>query len=211
MTKSGACPNPIPLFIHKESKMDLFSAIETRTSCRAFLGDPIDKPTILRILAAGARAPSPLNTQPWQFIVITGKAQKQAIFEEAERCRAWAMEQSGWKWLGSYKTDFLLQAPLLVAVVGDPKKSGMDMFQEDGPVGYLLACSAAIQNMMLAAHALGLGSLFFTLFDKANLRRILDIPGQQTPVALVCIGKPAAPLKPVPRKAIEETVVFLDG
>ena len=94
--------------------MEHFSAIETRTSCRAFLGDPIDKATIQKILAAGARAPSPLNTQPWQFIVIADPARKQAVFEEAERCRTWAIEKSGWKWLGAYKTDFLLQAPVLV-------------------------------------------------------------------------------------------------
>ena len=191
--------------------MDLFSAIETRASCREFLDDPIDKPTIQQILAAGTRAPSPLNTQPWQFIVITGKARKQALFEEAERCRAWAIEQSGWKWLNGYKTDFLLQAPVLVAVVGDPKKSGMDIFQKEGGVGYLLACAAAIQNMLLAAHALDLASLFFTMFDKEHLRRILDIADDKTPVALVCIGKPAGPLKPVPRKAIEDKTVFLDG
>ena len=191
--------------------MELFSAIETRTSCREFLNDPIDKPTIQRVLAAGARAPSPLNTQPWQFIVITGQEKKQAIYGEAERCRKWAIEQSGWKWLGSYKQDFLLQAPVLVAVVGDPKKSGMDIYQEEGALGYLLACAAAIENMLLAAHALDLGGLFFTLFDKAHLRRILNIPDGKTPVALVCIGKPAGPLKPVPRKAIEEKTVFLEG
>lgn len=190
--------------------MDLFSAIETRTSCREFLGDPIDKPIIRRILAAGARAPSPLNAQPWQFIVITGREKKQALFDEAERCRQWAIEKSGWKWLGKYKQDFLLQAPVVVAVVGDPKKTGMDIFQEEGRMGYLLACAAAIENMLLAAHALDLGGLFFTLFDKAHLRRILDIPDDKTPVALVCIGKPAAPLKPVPRKAIEQETVFLE-
>ena len=190
--------------------MELFSAIETRTSCREFLNDPIDKPTIQRVLAAGARAPSPLNTQPWQFIVITGQEKKQAIYDEAERCRKWAIEQSGWKWLGSYKQDFLLQAPVLVAVVGDPKKSGMDIYQEEGTTGYLLACAAAIENMLLAAHALDLGGLFFTLFDKAHMRRILNIPDNKTPVALVCIGKPVGPLKPVPRKSIKEKIEFLE-
>ncbi len=190
--------------------MDLFSAIETRTSCRQYLPDAVDKGTIEQILAAGVRAPSPLNTQPWQFIVITAQAKKQEIYEEAERCRAWAIEQSGWKWLNGYKSDFLLQAPVLVAVVGDPKKSGMDMFQKEGPVGYQLACAAAIQNMMLAAHALDLGSLFFTFFGKNQLRGILDIAEEKTPVALVCLGKPKEPQAPVPRKAIEEKTVYLD-
>jgi 5,6-dimethylbenzimidazole synthase len=190
--------------------MDLFSAIETRTSCRQFLPDAVDKKTIAHILAAGVRAPSPLNTQPWQFIVIRAQAKKQEIYEEAERCRAWAIEQSGWKWLNGYKTDFLLQAPVLVAVVGDPQKSGMDMFQKEGPVGYQLACAAAIQNMMLAAHALDLGSLFFTLFDKTQVRRILNISDEKTPVALVCLGKPLAPQEPVPRKDHNEKTIYLD-
>lgn len=100
---------------------------------------------------------------------------------------------------------------MLVAVVGDPDKSGMDTFQEEGRIGYLLGCAAAIQNMLLAAHALDLGSLFFTMFDKANIRRILDIPDDKTPVALICLGKPAGALKPVPRKAIEEKTVFLES
>jgi len=190
--------------------MDLFSAIETRTSCRHFLPDTIEPPTIEKILAAGVRAPSPLNAQPWQFIVIRAQAIKQAIHVEAERCKAWAIEKSGWQWLNTYKTDFLLQAPLLVAVVGDPKKTGMDMFQEEGSVGYQLACAAAIQNMMLAAHALDLGSLFFTMFEKSHIRRILDISDQKTPVALVCIGKPNEPQKPVPRKNSKEKTVYLD-
>lgn len=190
--------------------MDLFSAIETRTSCRQFLPDAIEPPTIEKILAAAVRAPSPMNAQPWQFMVIRAPAIKQEIHEEAERCKAWAIEKSGWKWLNTYKTDFLLQAPVLVAVVGDPKKSGMDMFQKEGTVGYQLACAAAIQNMMLAAHALDLGSLFFTMFEKSRLRRVLDVPDEKTPVALVCIGKPNEPQKPVPRKDSNEKTVYLD-
>ena len=191
--------------------MDLFSAIDTRTSCRQFLPDPVDRATIEKILAAGIRAPSPLNTQPWQFIVITSPSIKQAIHEEAERCREWAIETSGWKWLKNYQADFLVKAPVLVAVVGDPQKSGVDMFQEDGPVGYLLACAAAIQNMLLAAHALDLGSLFFTFFDKKRMRRILDVPDTKTPVALVCIGRPESNANPVPRKSLDDKTVFLDG
>ena len=103
--------------------MELFTAIETRTSCRQFLTDSIDRQTIQRILAAAGRAPSPLNAQPWQFIVITAKERKQAIHAESERCKTWAFEQSGWKWLDRYRTDFLLQAPVLVAVVGDPESA----------------------------------------------------------------------------------------
>ena len=189
--------------------MDLFDAIDHRTSCRQFLTQAVDIADLDRILAAAVRAPSPLNTQPWEFIVISAEAKKREIFDEAERCRQWAIEESGWKWLNNYQTDFLMQAPVLVAVVGDPQKTGMDMYQEEGSMGYLLACAAAVQNMMLAAHALELGSLFFTMFDKANLRTILDVPEDKTPVALVCIGKAKGALKPVPRKDVAAKTRYL--
>ncbi len=191
--------------------MDLFTAIETRTSCRQFQAGDVDRPTIEKILSAAGRAPSPLNTQPWQFLVITSESIKEEIYAESDRCRKWAIEKSGWKWLEKYRLEFLLQAPVLVAVVGDPQKTGMDMFQKEGSVGYQLACAAAIQNMMLAAHALDLGSLFFTLFDKDQMRRILDISEEKTPVAIVCLGKPDGPQKPVPRKEIAEKTVYLDA
>jgi 5,6-dimethylbenzimidazole synthase len=189
--------------------MDLFTAITQRRSCRRFSSDPVDESVIGRILEAAAWAPSPLNAQPWQFIVITNAAKKQEIFAEAQRCRQWACEKSGWTWLSKYAIDFLTQAPVIVAVVGDPKKTGMDQFQEQGPMAYQHACAAAVQNMLLAAHALGLGSLWFTLFDKAALRAILDVPTEKTPIALVCIGKPEAPPAPVPRKDVKGKTTYL--
>lgn len=189
--------------------MDIFEAMEHRRSCRKFLPETVDEKAIERILQAGAWAPSPLNAQPWQFIVIRAEEKKQEIFDEAERCRKWAIGESGWNWLDTYKVDFLKQAPVLIAVAGDPKKTGMDMFQQEGTVGYQHACAAAIQNMLLAAHAIGLGSLWFTLFDKGELRKILGIPEEKTPLALVCIGKPEKPTGKVPRKKVQEKTTYI--
>jgi nitroreductase len=141
--------------------------------------------------------------------VITDAATKKRMTDEFTRCRQWAVETSGWKWLSSYNADFLEQAPVVVAVVGDPKKSGVDMFQEDGPVGYQHACAAATQNILLAAHALGLGSVWFTFYDKAEMRTILEIPPEKVPLALICLGKPAEEIKPVPRKGLEKKVKYL--
>lgn len=189
--------------------MDLFDAIQGRRSCRKFSGQTVAKETITQILEAGLCAPSPLNAQPWEFVVITAAAVKERILAEAERCRAWAIQASGWKWLGSYDAEFLKQAPVIVAVIADPRKSGVDMFQEGGGVGYQHACAAAIQNMLLAAHALGLGSLWFTFFDKDPMRGILEIPPEKNPLALICLGTPAEELKPVPRKGLEKKVRYL--
>jgi 5,6-dimethylbenzimidazole synthase len=189
--------------------MDLFTTMKERRSCRNFLPGPIDEATVEKILEAGTWAPSPLNGQPWEFIVVTNKEVKEKIFSEGERCRTWALEKSGWKWLGSYPLDFLRSAPVIIAVIGDPKKTGVDMFTEEGPMGYQAACAAAIQNIHLAAYALGLSSLWFTLFDKKVLREILGIVPEKMPLALICLGKPGSSIPPTPRKQVKEKTTYI--
>ena len=189
--------------------MDLFTAIKERRSCRNFLPDQVSEDTLEKILEAAIWAPSPLNSQPWEFIVITNKEVKENIFSESERCRKWALEKSGWKWLGDYQINFLQTAPVILAVIGDPKKTGVDMFMEEGRVAYQAACAAAIQNIHLAAHSFGLGSLWFTLFDKKAMRVILGIDPEKIPLALICLGKPGSPPTPISRKDIKEKTIFI--
>jgi len=189
--------------------MDVFEAIKERRSYRNFLPDSISEETIEKILEAAIWAPSPLNTQPWEFIIITKEEVKGKIFSEAERCIKWALEKSGWKWLENYQANFLQSAPVIVAVIGDPKKTGVDMFLEEGGVGYQHACAAAIQNMHLAAHALGIGSLWFTFFDKKAMREILSIDTNKTPLALVCLGKPSGEPLQTRRKDVKEKTTYI--
>ena len=189
--------------------MDLFSAIKERRSCRDFLPDPIDQEILEKLMEAASWAPSPLNMQPWQFVVITKQQVKDKIHEEAERCRQWAIEKSGWKWLGGYETGFLKSAPVMIAVTGDPAKTGVDKFLDEGGVGYQHACAAAVQNMLLAAHAMGIGSLWFTFFDKQAIRDILDIGEEKTLIALICLGKSAGEPAAVPRKGVKEKTVYI--
>jgi 5,6-dimethylbenzimidazole synthase len=200
------------LFLNYKGKggfMDLFEAIRDRRSCRNYLPEAIDDNVIESILEAGTWAPSPLNMQPWEFVVITSNDVKEKIFDEAERCRRWSLEKSGWKWLDSYHVDFLKQAPVIVAVLGDPKKTGVDMFMDEGMEGYQAACAAAVQNIHLAAHSFGLGSLWFTLFDKKNLRDILGVSIEKTPVALVLLGKPGASPTAMPRKSVKDKTKYI--
>jgi 5,6-dimethylbenzimidazole synthase len=190
--------------------MDVFTAMRDRRSCRTYSPDPLDKATIEKILEAATWAPSPLNMQPWEFIVVTAEGLKGRLFQEADRCRKWALETSGWKWLGKYSMEFLRQAPVVIAVVGDPSGTGVDKFQEEGSVGYQHACAAALQNIHLAAHAMGPGSLWFTFFDKKALRDIRGIPGAKTPLALVCIGKPGGAPQQMPRKPYQDKVTYME-
>jgi 5,6-dimethylbenzimidazole synthase len=189
--------------------MDLFTVMRGRRSCRDYLPDPVSDEVIEKVLEAGTWAPSPLNMQPWEFIVVTSAAVREKILDEAERCKLWAFEISGWKWLDSYDVGFLKQVPVIIAVVGDPKKTGVDMFMEEGSMGYQAACAAAIQNMHLAAYSLGLSSLWFTLFDKKALRGILGIDEAKVPLALVCLGKGASDIREVPRKAVKDRTTYL--
>ena len=189
--------------------MDLFTAMMERRRCRSFSSEPNDDALIDKIIEAGTWAPSPLNSQPWEFVVVTNDALLEKIVSASEECKQWAIEKSGWKWLEKYSIQFLKSAPVAVAVVGDPKKTGVDMFMEGGGVAYQHACAAAIQNMHLAAHALGLGSLWFTLFDRGSLTTILDIAPEKVPLALVYLGKPAGAPVQAPRKSAEKKTTFI--
>jgi 5,6-dimethylbenzimidazole synthase len=189
--------------------MDVFTAIKERRSCRKFLPEAVSEDTIEKILEAAIWAPSPLNLQPWEFIVVTKKEVKERLFSEAERCRKWALEKSGWEWLESYKVDFVQSAPVVIAVIGNPTKTGVDIFFEGDGVGYQHGCAAAIQNMHLAAHALGLSSLWFTFFDKKAVREILDIDPAKTPLALICLGKADGEPPKTPRKDVKEKTTYI--
>jgi nitroreductase len=173
--------------------MDVFTAISGRRSCRKFHPEAVSDADIEKILEAGNWAPSPANQQPWEFVVITNTGIKEKIFSESEICKKKLFERSGWKWLEKFPIDFVKETPVIIAVVGDPKKSGADLFLDEGSGrGYLEGCSAAVQNMMLAAHALGLGTLWFSLFEAAAVRQILSLDAGKDPVALLCIGKPVS-------------------
>lgn len=189
--------------------MDVFSTIKERRSCRDFSPEPLSDEIIDKIIEAAVWAPSPLNLQPWEFFVISNQEVKDKIHAEAERCRRWAIEQSGWKWLNNYNMDFLRAVPVIIGVVGNPQKSGVDQFMEDGGQGYQHACAAAVQNMQLAAHAAGLGSLWFTFYDKNEIQKILGAKGGREVIALVCLGQANGEPAPVPRKSFKDKTTYI--
>jgi len=189
--------------------MDIFTAIRERRSCRSFLPDPVSEDVIGKILEAAVWAPSAANNQPWEFIVITDKSVKKDISSESEKCRKVLFEKSGWKWVDKYRINFLEEAPVIIAVIGDPRKTGADMFLEGGGLAYRDGCAAAIQNLLLAARALELGTLWFTLFDRKTIRRILNLDPAKEPLALICLGKAGAAPAATPRKSAAEKTVYL--
>ena len=189
--------------------MEVLTAIKERRSCRSFLPDAIDEDLIVKIIEAATWAPSPANNQPWEFIVITNRDIKKKIHEESLSCKKKLYEKSGWKWIDKYQADFLLESPVIIAVTGDPEKTGAHKFAQGTETVYQHGCAAAIQNMLLAAHALGLGSLWFTLFDREIMKKTLGIDSSKEPLALICIGKAARSPIQTPRKEAKEITRFI--
>lgn len=170
-----------------------------RRSCRAFNPDEVSQDQLAAILEAGCWAPSPLNLQPWEFIVVTDGETKAGIQNAAEAARQKVIDEGGPGWVAKYGLDFVSAAPLQIVVAFNPAKRGLGEFF-DQPHGALQAASACIQNMMLTAETLGLGSLWFTFIDPQQLKGLLNIPDHLETAGVVLVGKPAMAAKAPPRK-----------
>lgn len=190
--------------------MDFWEVLRARRSCRKYKDIPVEEEKLQKVLEAANLAPSPANRQPWEFVVVRSKDTRQKIFDFSMKAKGFLFEASGWKWLGKYSMDFLLEAPVLVAVVGDPAKTGAERFIEGRGEGYEHACAAAVQNMLLASTELGLGSLWFSLFDRAELQPLIGVGPEKTLLALVCLGYSDDPAPQPPKKGLEDRVTYID-
>jgi len=144
--------------------VEVLEAIRTRRSIRSYRKDPVPEELVARVLEAGRWAPSAGNSQPWGFVVITDPDIKRQV----TRCFAY-----GW---------FLEEAPVGIVVAVDPRGSTCPV--QDG--------SLAVANMMLAAHALGLGTCWINpgLRDD-RAREYLGIPRDWRLICALSLGYPA--------------------
>ena len=170
-----------------------------RRSCRAFEPDAVSEDQLAAILEAGCWAPSPLNLQPWEFIVITDPDTRDDIKVAADAAKQQVIDAGGPGWVEKYGLDFVAGAPLLIVVTYDPAKGGLGEFFGQAH-GALQAASACIQNMMLTAETVGLGSLWFTFIDPEKLKTLLNVPDRLETAGVIIVGKPAMAAKAPPRK-----------
>lgn len=191
--------------------MDCIDAILNRRSCRSFLDKKVEEDKIQKILECAIYAPSPANKQPWEFLVVTDPAYNRRLQEAAEKTKIYMAERSGWKWLPAFRIDFLTQVPVLIVVVGDPAKNGAEQFTNEPSKGYLNACSAAIQNMCLAAYSMGLGTLWYSLYEKQSVRDIFGVPEDKDPVGIVCLGYPTQTFAAPKRMGLSEKVRYISS
>jgi nitroreductase len=179
--------------------MEFKDLVKTRRSCRSFEDSSISDEILTAILDAGKWAPSPLNLQPWNFIIITDPGIKAQIRKVAEDAKQEVIDKGGPGWVVKYGMGYLEEAPVLVVVVVDPSRSGLGQFFDQG-YGAIQAASACVQNMMLAAADMGLGSLWCTFFRPEKLQSLLNIPENLEVAGVLPIGKPREPIEAPPRK-----------
>ncbi len=166
--------------------MDALKAIMTRRSVRDFKHDPVSKDDVQVLLKAGMQAPSAKNEQPWHFVVIDDLDLLHAIPEFHPYSK------------------MLLDAPLaiLVCSVLDLEKSSA-----------VQDCSAATQNILLAAHAKGLGAVWLGIYPNekrvSGVEALLELPEDIYPVSLIAVGHPAS--QPEPKDRFKEDRVHFNS
>jgi nitroreductase len=181
---------------------DFFSVIRTQRAHRAFTDEPVPDEVVERVLEAATYAPSAENLQPWVFVVVRD-ADARARIGELNR-KAWEgggrefsrprLSPEVFAKVEAGATGGIANAPVLVIVGGDTSRS----------VDAVLEASVwpAVQNLLLAVQALGLGAALTTITTVFGdeLRSLLALPDHVRPLAVVPLGWPAKQLRP-PRRA----------
>jgi len=158
--------------------MDAIEALKTRRSVRAYQPHPASRQMLADLVDCGRLAATAINIQPWEFVVVTSQETRQAIADLTDHGR------------------FIAQAAACIAVLSRPVK----YYLEDG--------SAATQNILLAAHAHGLGACWIAGDKKPYadaIRKLLGAPDGFKLVSLIAVGYPAE--QPVREKRALEDVV----
>lgn len=166
MSPAGSARQPFK----KNTLMDTLKAIKTRRSIRRYTSREVSREQVDGLLEAAMYAPSARNEQPWHFVVVT----ERELLDRLMKAHPYA--------------SMLVDAPLAILVCGD---TNLEKSKGYWPVD----CSAATQNILLAAHAGGLGSVWLGVYPRNErieaIRSIFSLPANIQPFSLIALGYPA--------------------
>jgi nitroreductase len=174
--------------------METLEAIKTRRSIRKYTTTPVPDEILTQILEAARWAPSWANTQCWRFIVVRNDETKQQL--------AAALSNN------NPSTNAIKTAPIVIAVCIELKKSGYykgEATTIKGDFG-MFDAGLAMENLALAARALGLGTVHVANFDVKKIEAILGVPEGFTIVEITPLGYPDGESRTPPRKELAEIV-----
>ena len=165
----------------RTEKSDAQAAINnimTRTSIRQYTDEPVSKENIETLLHAGMAAPTAVNRQPWHFVVINSKEKLAELAGDGPR------------------GGMLKKAALAIVVCGNMDKA----LPGQGQGFWVQDCSAATENILLAANALGLGAVWTGVYPDENraasVAKVLKLPQSFIPLCTIVIGHPAEQPQP---------------
>jgi nitroreductase len=188
-----------------------FHVVTQQRACREFSADPVSDGDLHLILTAATHAPSAMNHQPWVFVVVRDPAARQSLVTVMQELwvgagRAATEGQVPMSLFDEVDRGFmstLQHAPVLLVVAGDTDVAPPDQLP--------WSIYPAVQNLLLAATALGLGSALTTMamFRAADVQAIVGLPERLLPMAIVPVGWPARKLG-LPRRTPVEQKAFRD-
>jgi nitroreductase len=166
--------------------MEIYEAIRTRRSVRAYKPDPVPEEALGRVLEAARLAPSGGNRQPWKFIVVRDESLRMSLVPAA------------------HNQAFIAQAPIVIAAVGLTP----DRMMSCDVAADAVDLAIAVDHITLAAVAEGLGTCWIGAFDQNRVRELLGVPPEHKVVALLPLGYPADEPRPKSRKELSEIVCY---
>ena len=178
--------------------MDVMQAIKGRRSIRKYKPDPVSDKDVETVLDAARWAPSWTNNQCWRFVVVRDQQLKEELAAALERARNRAAPA-------------VRMAPVVIVACAELGKSGYYKGQISTDKGdwFMFDAALAMQNLVLAAYAMGLGTVHLGLFDAKEIARILDVPEGVAVVEMTPLGYPDEEVRGPGRKELSE-IVFKD-
>jgi len=185
--------------------MDIFEVIKTRQSVGKVKPDPVPREKIEKLLSAAVQAPNHYKVRPWRFVVLTGTARERlgdvmaaSLQEQHPEYPQAAFDKERWK---------PLRSPVLIAV-------GVDKPAEEKVIELenICATAAAIENLLLAAHAEGLGAKWRTGSPARDprVKEFLGFEPDQHLISFIYIGYPEFEPEPKERPSFEDRTVWMD-
>lgn len=168
--------------------MDVFEAIETRRSVRVFTNEEVSEEEVQKLIDAARRAPSAGNIQPWEFIIVRDAKIKHKLSTAA-------LNQT-----------FIKEAPVVIVICADEARSSRGYGNRGASLYCLQDTAAAIQNMLLAACALGLGTCWVGAFHEDEAAKVVNAPTGVRPVAIIPVGHPAKKPSAPPKRSMRDFV-----
>jgi nitroreductase len=150
--------------------MELSEAIKGRRSIRAFKKQNVPEETVEKLIEAASWAPSAGNIQPWEFVIVRKPAVKKKLAQAA-------LNQA-----------FVEEAPVVIVVCANETRSSMGYGLRGSTLYCIQDTAAALQNVLLTVHSLGLGACWIGAFNEGEAREAVNAPEGIRPVAIIPIG-----------------------